>query len=216
MTVSVVVPCGCATYRSMRTAGRSTCAWPRGRRRAARTMPPTMPAATPSRPACRSRSRSRHRRVGAERRCREVGDSHPARGSARRRRRTGIMPSSSDAAPRRVARHERLLGALGGQHRPQVARALAARRPWPSVACPVAVAVAVVAVPAGPARRSSLDVASTTGSDLASRGRRRRTRRAARARGSRRRSPRAGRASARRCRRCRRSPRSGRRSSTGG
>ena len=57
----------------------------------------------------------------------------------------------------RVARRVRLLAALGRQRRPEMARALPARRPRPAVARAVAVAVPVVAVPTRPVRRRRLD-----------------------------------------------------------
>ena len=69
----------------------------------------------------------------------------PAHPEEQRRRITGVAGS------------ERLLAPFRGQRRPEVPRALPARRPRPSVAPAVAVAVAVVAVPARPTRCRRFD-----------------------------------------------------------
>ena len=94
------------------------------------------------------------RRVGAVGRGRDrsrlpvlLGDEPDARGEVahaqQQRRGAG-----------RVTGRERLFGSLGRQHRPEVAGPLARGRPRPAIARVVAVAVAVVAMPAGAARLS--------------------------------------------------------------
>ena len=67
------------------------------------------------------------------------------------------IASSSAARGRRRRRLQVVLAALGREHRPEVAGALAASAPRVAVGRAVAVAVAVVAVPARPARRGRHD-----------------------------------------------------------
>src|SRR5213075_941648 len=69
----------------------------------------------------------------------------------------GIHSPEERCRSGRVPRHELLLAALCREHGPDVTGALAARRPWPSVARAIAIAVAVVAMPADAARGRRLD-----------------------------------------------------------
>src|SRR5712691_10375324 len=98
-----------------------------------------------------------NRRIGAKGRWGEIGQLPVLLGNEPNARGEAAHAGQQIQRSGAIAGDQVVLGALLGEDGPGVAGALARRRPGVAVGCAVAIAVAVVAVPAGANWRGRLD-----------------------------------------------------------